>query len=48
MAINFSTHPIRITTPFGITLKYLILVFNKIFLNEDKNTNQYSIEEKTF
>ena len=49
MAINFSTRPIRIITPFGIILKYLILIFNKIFFKkEDKNTNQYSIEEKTF
>ena len=48
MAINFSTHPIRIATLLGITLKYLILIFNKVFLKEDKNTDQYLIKEKTF
>ena len=48
MAINFSTHPIRIATLLGIILKYLILIFNKVFLKEDKNTIQYLIKEKTF
>ena len=48
MAINFPTHPIRFVTFFGLVIKYLILIYRKIFHDDKKNKYQYLIKEKTY
>ena len=48
MVINFSIYPIRFATFYGIIIKYLILIFRKIFLKNKQNKNQYLIKEKTY
>ena len=47
MAINFPVYPIRISTFFGLIIKFLIIIYRNIFLS-NKKKNQYFIKEKTY
>ena len=47
MVINFFIYPIRFATFYGLIIKYLIIIYRKIFLKNKQNRNQYLIKEKT-
>ena len=48
MAVNFPVYPIRSASFFGTIIKYLIIIYRKIFSRSKKDKNQYSIKEKTY
>ena len=45
MAINFPIYPIRFATVFGLIIKYLILIYRKIFKTNKKNY-QFFVKER--
>ena len=48
MAVNFPLRPIRLAIFLGIPIKYLIIIYRKIFHKSDTKKEQYSIKEKTY
>lgn len=48
MAVNFPLYPIRSASFFGTIIKYLIILYRKIFSKSKKDKKQYLIKEKTY
>ena len=48
MAVDFPVSPLKISTFFGIIIKFFIITYRKIFLKKKYNKPLFVIQEKTF